>query len=685
MRRILAIAVAGIAPLANGGTYELDAATDAAIRGAIEAPAIVWAGNFLAKPQFDVSADARQVVYAVEQGDIASNTITVSLWLAQSRGDRPPRKLLDVRRAATIAPVNPSFSPDATQVAITGFGDDTTAAIVDVRSGAARKLVLSELGNITDVEWSPTGNEIAVHAVPKAAPPPPLGVSVSTVWSGQSLTDQADRLAVLDADTQQVIAVTPPDLDVTGMAGAFDWSPDGSQLAFSARRVGARIYDAKFTDAYLFDKKSGVRDLVNREGLDLDPRWSPTGRAITFLTDEGTLRWRGGASLGYLDLDKNLLRTLPAPSGPQTSVYSHAWSGSNVLFVGMRTMGCPLFSVSIAADRTTQLTPDDLGCYGAARTGASGQVFTVRHSFEHPGELVASTPRPWQPVSVSRLEVSRDLPRARTQAIYWDSADGKFQIPGVLLVPETNTIRKRPLFVSIAGGPSMITPYVYNAQAQYPVYAALLRDYAVLLPNTRGRGGFGRKFAAAIADERSFLGGAFSDVMTGVDHAVRSFNVDPDRLLLAGFSYGGTLAFYASAHTDRFKTIFASEGIVDVLGRIAQNDSFMPSVRQRVLFGVSSIYDPDEQRIMSEQSALKYVANVKTPLLIECGVSALGSADCLRYFRAVKETTNTPTELIVYPRTGHGIFEPALRYDSARRHVEWMDRWVTGTAATKDR
>jgi dipeptidyl aminopeptidase/acylaminoacyl peptidase len=73
-----------------------------------------------------------------------------------------------------------------------------------------------------------------------------------------------------------------------------------------------------------------------------------------------------------------------------------------------------------------------------------------------------------------------------------------------------------------------------------------------------------------------------------------------------------------------------------------------------------------------------YVANVKTPLLIECGSSALAPADCIRYFRAIKEQTSTPTELIVYPRTGHGVFEPALRYDSAKRQVEWMDRYVTG-------
>jgi dipeptidyl aminopeptidase/acylaminoacyl peptidase len=348
-----------------------------------------------------------------------------------------------------------------------------------------------------------------------------------------------------------------------------------------------------------------------------------------------------------------------------------------VLFVGMRGMSCPLFSVSIEANRTTQLTPSDLGCNGASRT-AQGWIYTVRHSYEHPGELIASKPQPWKPVSISRLPVSTTQPRARVSAVSWPSSDGKFTIPSVLITPEKKPAGKRPLYVSIAGGPNMVTPFVYNGQAQHPVLAALLRDYAVLIPNTRGRGGYGKQFAEAIADEQSFIAGGFSDVMAGVDYAIRSLDVDPERMLLAGFSYGGTMAFYASAHTDRFKAIFAAEGIVDALGRIAQNDAFMPNIRQRTLFGVSNIYDPAEQRVMSEQSPLKYVATVKTPLLIECGSSALAPADCIRYFRAIKEQTSTPTELIVYPRTGHGVFEPALRYDSAKRQVEWMDRYVTG-------
>jgi hypothetical protein len=42
-----------------------------------------------------------------------------------------------------------------------------------------------------------------------------------------------------------------------------------------------------------------------------------------------------------------------------------------------------------------------------------------------------------------------------------------------------------------------------------------------------------------------------------------------------------------------------------------------------------------------------------------------------------------PVEFIRYPRTGHGIEEPRLRAESARRNLEWFDYWVAGHATQR--
>ena len=35
-----------------------------------------------------------------------------------------------------------------------------------------------------------------------------------------------------------------------------------------------------------------------------------------------------------------------------------------------------------------------------------------------------------------------------------------------------------------------------------------------------------------------------------------------------------------------------------------------------------------------------------------------------------------PTELVIYPRQGHGNFEPRLRLDVLRRVLDWFARWI---------
>ena len=47
-------------------------------------------------------------------------------------------------------------------------------------------------------------------------------------------------------------------------------------------------------------------------------------------------------------------------------------------------------------------------------------------------------------------------------------------------------------------------------------------------------------------------------------------------------------------------------------------------------------------------------------------------------FQAQRYLDKAPTELISYPRTEHVTEGPALKYDSARRELEWFADWVLG-------
>jgi dipeptidyl aminopeptidase/acylaminoacyl peptidase len=133
--------------------------------------------------------------------------------------------------------------------------------------------------------------------------------------------------------------------------------------------------------------------------------------------------------------------------------------------------------------------------------------------------------------------------------------------------------------------------------------------YAVVYANPRGSTGYGRHFSDAVNND--WGGKDWQDLQAGLDAAIARGGLDPDRLGVAGGSYGGYMTNWAISHTDRFKAA--------VTMRCVSN--------MAVMFGTSDLgwYLMDEfagavpwkdlDRIM-ERSPITYVDRIHTPLLI---------------------------------------------------------------------
>ncbi|MBS0473464.1 MAG: S9 family peptidase [Proteobacteria bacterium] len=682
---------------AAGDGDKLNAATDAAIRTAIESPQLL--GDWIFKPQYAVSRDGKRLVYLVAKPDIGTNTTHVSLWMQDLTTKAPPRLVAklgppttgtrDAAHSGTTNPaqlMNPSLSPDGSKVAVVGYDGEGSIGIVDLATGEITQLhpksgrvPAADGARYDDVAWSPAGDRIAVSFGQVVHGDENKGTDVTVDWDG-SLSHQITRIAIVDLTSESIAAETPDTLDVTGFDGAFSWSPDGKVLAFSARRVTDNSYDFKWTDIFALDVLAQkVRPLVVQPGADVNPRWSPDGKSLAYNTDGGAMNWKGGMGLGLLDVATGRSRRLPLTDETGHSAYAMSWyDNTRLLFVGLRHMGCPLFVVPVDGSPARQITPDDLSCLGAGWPAGPGQFVAARHSFAEGTRLVRSPLSAWTPDPVGP-DALHGLPGATERVISWKSADGRFTIHGVLITPDDGHKGPRPLLVSVNGGPSMVTPDLYDATAQQLIYPALLRGFAILAPNTRGRGGYGADFADGIRRYRDITPGPFSDIMTGVDYVVKDLGIaDPQHMALMGFSYGGLLASYTVSHTDRFRAIIEGEGGGDFRDFATQSYGSIEQDGYAALFGISDPYDPTEAKVFEAQSPFAQAHDIRTPLLIECGALSLAKTECLKFFRIAHKQGHAPTEMVVYPRTGHGVFEPALRYDSAVRETAWLDRWVFG-------
>ncbi len=200
------------------------------------------------------------------------------------------------------------------------------------------------------------------------------------------------------------------------------------------------------------------------------------------------------------------------------------------------------------------------------------------------------------------------------------------------------------------------------------------RGYAVFRPNPRGSGGYGESFRQA---NRADWGGAdFRDVMTGIDALVAQGIADPERLGIAGWSYGGFLAAWAITQTDRFRAASIGAPVVDLLSMEGTSDipGFITSFFGTVPWSAGEL--------IRAHNPISHVAKAKTPALIQQGEDdpRVPLSQGLMLHQALLDL-GVPVTMVVYPRTAHAPREPKLRIDVMKRNLWWFDRWIKGIRA----
>jgi len=161
--------------------------------------------------------------------------------------------------------------------------------------------------------------------------------------------------------------------------------------------------------------------------------------------------------------------------------------------------------------------------------------------------------------------------------------------------------------------------------------------------------------------------------MTGVDALIAQGIVDPDRLALRGWSYGGILGGWTITQTDRFKVASIGAGVYDWTGtaRVVNNDVRLWHI------GGTRWDNPDGYR---NQSALSHVKNVTTPTLLIHGMNDTTDTEqqSMMYFIALKDIGKAPVRYLRVPREPHGFREPRHQRQRDIEEIRWMQKYVLG-------
>jgi dipeptidyl aminopeptidase/acylaminoacyl peptidase len=578
------------------------------------------------------------------------------------------------QRGAYYDEKNPVWSPDGRRIAF----------LSDARSKGQLQLFVADSGgkhvrqlgkfsgNVQRLTWAPNGTSLAIlyiadaHRQAGALAPGARDVGVI----GTMVDEQ--RLAIIDARSGALRLLTPFDVYVY----EYGWSPDSRQIAATYAKGNG---NNNWWIAHLarVDVATGaMRDVLVPNFQMNDPQWSPDGSRIAvvggIMSDFGSV----GGDLYLVDVQTGASRNVT--DGSAFSVQSLRWNDASSLDVVAHVSGSMhLMRIDSSTGRATVLTdrPESLWSWSTAKGGSI--VALVRASFADPPEVWAGPPSALRQISRSNAG-ARPL-HGKAVSLQWKS-DG-LTVQGWLVYPlHFNPHASYPMVTIVHGGPSAETvpgfgDHFAMALASYGYDALTSAGYFVFMPNPRGSFGHGEAYAKA--NVKDFGYGDWRDDVAGVDTALAAAPIDPNRLGLFGWSYGGFMSMWAETQTARFKAIVAGAGIGNWQSYYGQNkiDRWMIP-----FFGTSVYEDP---AIYARSSPITFITHSKTPVLILQPErdEEVPAPQAFEFWHAMV-TLGVPTKLVVYGDEGHALQKVTNQIDALAQMIDWFDRYLLPTDHT---
>ncbi len=571
-----------------------------------------------------------------------------------------------------------AWSPDSKQLAFfSNCTPDHKPAIFLANPGsdAAPRLLATLNGFAKSLQWSPDGKLLSFLYVEGATRPsgalaamkPPSGVI-----GVEGL--EVQRVAAVDPTDGHLNQLTPANLHVY----EFDWSPDSQKLAYIAAPPPgednwwtAKLYTQSLSGQpqVLVDPTSG-RSSVSGQQIAV-PRWSPDGSRIGFISGLMSDQGSTGGDIYVLPSSGGDPKDITPNRKASPSWFE--WLDEHQLGIAEFKSGSShLFAYDIdtqqeSADHNLTL-PDSVGAGGLEMrisTSKTNNIAFIRSSFSQPPEVWAGSLMDLRQITHYNDAVKPSWGKA--ESVEWKN-DG-FDVQGWLLYPaDYDPAKKYPLIVYVHGGPSSaVLPRWPGSGFGAAPFSAL--GYFVLMPNPRGSYGEGEKFTQA--NRKDFGYGDLHDILAGVDTVTKKFSVDPEKVGLTGWSYGGFMTMFAVTQTNRFRAAVAGAGISDWQSYYGEN-----SIDQWMIpFFGASVYD--DPAVYAKSSAINFIKRVKTPTLVVVGDrdGECPAPQSFEFWHALRDQ-HVPTQLIVYPNEGHGFVDPAHRRDVLERTLAWFEEYM---------
>ena len=635
-----------------------------------------------------VSPDGKQIVYGVSYISVEQNKSNRELFVMDTDGSN--------NRQITFTPENESNARwlDNDRILFLSQGKLWLMRA----DGTAKKQVKGTERRIAGFSLSPNKNKILyISYVPTGTRPTDLDPSLDQA-TGRIIDDLMYRhwdcfveeiphtfVASFDGasisgeeDLLEGLPYELPTLPFGGM-GELSWSPDGTAVAYSCRKLtGAEYAVSTNTDIYLRNLDTGTEVNLSEGmmGYDTAPLFSPCGEFLV---------WSSMERDGY-EADKNRLMLYSFKDGSikdltarfRYNVSQAAWmpDSKGLYFTSLSEGVQHVFVLDLSTEKINQVTNGLYDCGSIqviGNTEEGQQLIGTYVSLSMPSELVSINPTSGEYTQLSHenKHLLDALTMGRVEERWVTTTDYKKMLMWVVYPPHFNPQEKYPVVLFCTGGPQGTLSQSWSYRWCHQLIAA--NGYIVLLPNRRGTTAFGKEWTEQISGD--YPGQNMQDYLSAVDHIKREPFVDGTRIGAVGASYGGYSIFQlAGYHKERFAAFIAHAGIF--------NQEHMYMTTEEVFFphwdngGAPWDNNPVAKRHYA-LSAHKRVQHWDRPILITHGELdyRVPVDQAMAAFNAAR-LNGVPAKMLLFPDENHWILKPQNNMLWNRVFFDFLDTYL---------
>jgi dipeptidyl aminopeptidase/acylaminoacyl peptidase len=455
----------------------------------------------------------------------------------------------------------------------------------------------------------------------------------------------------------------------------FEFNAQGTQLAASISPKNLIDQRYMFRKIYLIDLKSGdLKQISENEGKLGNYAFSPDGKHLAYaaalnindnqvsqafvanvqtglISNYTPEKYRGHVSRVFWKDSEKLLYM--AGEGVYPKLYSVALDGTK------RDLLLDAAETGIIFN-TPQFTKDFKKFVFSASTPSDPGNLYVWDSKNKPARITNINPN----LALKAL--------GKQEVIRYKARDGA-EVEGLLIHPVGyDTNKNYPLVVYVHGGPESHHSNGWLSRYSTPAQVMAGRGYLVMYLNYRASTGYGVDFAM-----EGFMdpaGTEFDDIADGIEWAVKEKGADPERVGMAGGSYGGYASgWFATYYTKYVKAVCMFVGISNNISKRGTTD-----IAYEELYVHSGKKLEEQWQLALERSPVYWAHQSKTATLIYGGAAdtRVHPSQSFELYRRMKMNDHPAVRLVQYPGEGHGNRKQVGQIDVLYRQMEWLDWYV---------